>query len=145
MPFYEVYHAISMSDQQREDLAEALTVLHTSKFRTPRLFVNVSLTDISRAHTCIGGKRRKANHIRASVRLGNRTNEDFFDLCHSIQKIWNDIVSAQVAKHQTSLSDAKQHDLHSVIIRPSNPVGHEAGFELPLAGQDQEWLRKKLG
>lgn len=142
MPFYEVYHAISLSDQQRDDLAEALTVLHISQFRVPRLFVNVSFSDVSTAYTYIGGKRRKANYIRASVRMGNRTNDDFLGLCYSIQKVWPDIVDAPAARHRTSLSDAKQYGLHSVIIRPSNPVGLEAGFELPLAGQDQEWLRK---
>ena len=66
---------------QQDELAETLTTLHTTKFGVLRLFVNVAFNDVSTANTYIGGKRRKGNHIRASVRLGDRTNEDFKGLC----------------------------------------------------------------
>lgn len=143
MPLYDVNHAIPLSDSQQDELAETLTTLHTTKFGVLRLFVNVAFNDVSTANTYIGGKRRKGNHIRASVRLGDRTNEDFKGLCQSIQDVWNRIMYEPVRREtEAPVSELKQYELHTIIVQPSNPVGREAGFDLPLAGEDGQWLRR---
>ena len=46
MPLYEVNHATNLTASQKSDLATALTTLHSTRFSTPRLFVNVKFTDI---------------------------------------------------------------------------------------------------
>lgn len=47
MPLYEFHHIISLTSTQRDALASGVTDIHSQKFSTPRLFVNVSFTDVS--------------------------------------------------------------------------------------------------
>lgn len=56
MPFYQIEHAIPLSKPQRDALAASITTIHTRKFATPSLFVNVRFTDASRDVNYVGGK-----------------------------------------------------------------------------------------
>jgi phenylpyruvate tautomerase PptA (4-oxalocrotonate tautomerase family) len=142
MPLYQIYHAVPLSNQQQDELAEAITTLHTTKFGVLRLFVNVWFSDVSAQNTYTAGKRRKGNHIRASVRLGQRTHEDFRQLCRSIEEAWDRIVYQPIKRITVNATELKQFELHTLILGSSNPVGLEAGFELPVAGSDGDWLRR---
>ena len=43
MPLYTVQHACPLSLSQKDELALALTHIHSTKFTTPKNFVNVAL------------------------------------------------------------------------------------------------------
>jgi phenylpyruvate tautomerase PptA (4-oxalocrotonate tautomerase family) len=57
MPLYTIDHSCPLTEQQKDQLAEAITKIHTEKFTVPRFFVNVSIRDISSEQTYGGGIR----------------------------------------------------------------------------------------
>ena len=57
MPFYDVQHTLSLSEKQKEKLADAITPVHTLLFTAPKLFVNVAFTDVSNREIFAAGKR----------------------------------------------------------------------------------------
>jgi phenylpyruvate tautomerase PptA (4-oxalocrotonate tautomerase family) len=57
MPAYEIEHVCKLTDDQQDQLAEAITKIHSKQFSTPRLFVNVRITDISNQRTYVAGKQ----------------------------------------------------------------------------------------
>lgn len=93
MPAYEVEHVCPLTVGQQDDLAEAITKIHSDQFKAPRLFVNVRFTNIENQATYVAGKRRKANRIFAYVRHGpSRTQEDYDTVSAALTKAWNSIV-----------------------------------------------------
>jgi len=67
MPLFEVQHIVPLTNAQHDELAEAITQIHSAKFSTPRVAVNVKYTDVSKLVAYIAGKRRKGNHIITNV------------------------------------------------------------------------------
>lgn len=61
MPAYEVEHICELTDDQKDQLAEAITKIHSQQFSTPRVFVNVRITDISDQRTYVAGKQVSYN------------------------------------------------------------------------------------
>lgn len=57
MPLYEVEHCIPLSKAERNALAAAFTQVHTRKFCTPSLFVNIRFTDTSSHNLYIAGEQ----------------------------------------------------------------------------------------
>lgn len=57
MPFYQVEHCIPLEKSQRDSLAQAITLIHTRKFATPSLFVNVRFTDSNQDINYVAGKQ----------------------------------------------------------------------------------------
>lgn len=57
MPLYEISHATPLSQRQRDQLAESITAIHSTKFAVPRMFINVIFTDSSNTPTYVGGKQ----------------------------------------------------------------------------------------
>lgn len=57
MPLYQVEHSCPLSQDQQEGLAKEITTIHSEKFTTPSLFVNVTFKDISSQPTYVAGKR----------------------------------------------------------------------------------------
>lgn len=127
MPFYTIHHADSLSEVQQEQLAQAITDIHSSKFTTPKVFVNVAFQDISKETRFVGGKKKVANLISANVRHGpSRTQEDYADLIKQIQAAWARIVPGTT--------------MNRVVLNGSIVAGMEAGFILPSAGNDKKWI-----
>ncbi|KAK4544440.1 hypothetical protein LTR36_004331 [Oleoguttula mirabilis] len=141
MPLYEIQHHISLTSSQKDDLAIAITRIHSTKFLTPKMFVNVTYTDVSETRTYIGGKQRTGNHIKANVRSGpSRTQEDWNDLSRQIAAAWDDIVGKGLPKVRRAAPDPDT-SLRSVILLGGLVGGLEAGFILPPAGGDVAWLQ----
>lgn len=142
MPFYEIQHIIPLTDAQQDELAEAITHIHSTMFTTPRLFVNVKFTDYSKVTTFVGGKRQQGNHIIANVRTGpSRTQADWDKLCADVVAAWNGIVPMpKVRRGEQDRDDT----LRSCIILGGLTAGYEAGFSLPPAGGDVAWMKKNL-
>jgi phenylpyruvate tautomerase PptA (4-oxalocrotonate tautomerase family) len=57
MPLYNVEHTYPLTDEQKDQLAAAITKIHTEKFTVPRFFVNINIRDISSERTYGGGVR----------------------------------------------------------------------------------------
>ncbi|KAF2101168.1 hypothetical protein NA57DRAFT_64081 [Rhizodiscina lignyota] len=134
MPMYDIEHIVPLTDAQQDKIAEAITKIHSEKFVTARLFVNVNFKDISTMNTYVAGKRRPNNRIFANVRHGpSRTQEMYDALCADIESLWAEVVG----------SEGKQ-ELRGVFVLGSIVAGSEGGFSVPKAGQDEEWLEKNV-
>lgn len=139
MPLYEVQHICPLTEAQMNDLATAITTIHSTKFTTPRMFVNVKFTDAKSHITYIGGKRRSGNHIIANVRVGpSRTQKDWNSLCEEVVSAWNGIVPMPKVRRGDPDVD---YSLRSCILLGGMIGGYEAGFMIPRAGDDAQWLR----
>lgn len=57
MPWYVVSLRDPIGSSERDELASAITKVHTNLFTTPSLFVNVRFEDASNVHHYVGGKR----------------------------------------------------------------------------------------
>lgn len=142
MPLYDVQHIVPLTDAQQDELAMAITKIHSTRFSTPKMFVNVKFTDISNTVTYIGGKRRTGNHIIANVRVGpSRTQQDWDELCLEMLKAWDGIVPMPKVKRSAPDQD---HSLRSCIIVGGLTAGYEAGFLIPPAGGDVAWLHEHM-
>lgn len=127
MPFYTVHHAKPLSDTQQDAIAEAITHIHSTKFTTPKVFVNVAFQDISKEARYVGGRRRLANLISANIRHGpSRTQADYADVIRQLQAAWKQIVP--------------DSEMNRVVLNGSIVAGMEAGFMFPAAGGDQKWI-----
>ena len=143
MPYYEVNHAILLTSSQKQDLASSITDLHSARFSTPRMFVNVRFTDISATPFYVAGKKRARSHILAHVRTGpGRTNKDFNALCADLSAAWESIVPLPKVKRSAPDEDRA---LYSVFVLGDIEAGMEAGFAIPEAGKDGEWLAENMG
>lgn len=153
MPLYQVEHICSLTSSQQEQLAEVITTIHSRKFTTPSLFVNVTFTDISSQVAFVAGKKvstiilqrgpalqrgtdiipqRNTNRLLAHIRTGpSRTTEDYNSLTSSLNKAWCEIVGS-----------TGEQELGAVFILGDIVAGSEAGFVFPPAGGDKKWLRE---
>ena len=117
----------------------AITLIHSNKFVTPRNFVNVTFQDVSQAETYIGGHRERANHIRANVRTGpSRTQADWAELCRELERAWYEIAGTPLPQQKGKTKP--DTTMRSVIVIGGLIAGMEAGFMLPQAGGDVQWL-----
>lgn len=57
MPNYEVEHICPLTESQKDEIAEAITQIHTKQFTAPRLFVNCRFTNIKDHAVYVAGKR----------------------------------------------------------------------------------------
>lgn len=119
----------------------ALTLIHSNKFTTPKNFVNVSFEDVSEASTYIGGHRATSNHIRANVRAGpSRSQADWHELCKEVERTWYEIAGTPLPNVKGRVKP--DTTLRSVIVLGGIVAGLEAGFVLPQAGGDVQWLEE---
>ncbi|KAK4980141.1 hypothetical protein LTR42_000448 [Elasticomyces elasticus] len=142
MPFYEVKHTTPLTVSQKDELANAITTIHSTKFSTPKLFVNVEFQDTSNASTYVGGKQKAANHLFAHVRSGSsRRREDWEDLTSQLQAAWDKTVGAGLPKVRRSDPD-QDTSLRSVVLMGDLMFMKELGFIVPQAGGDVQWLQE---
>ena len=74
MPFYDVQHTLSLSEQQKEELANAILTIHTSLFMAPKLFVNVAFTDVSNREFFAAGKRVRCSILEMQYPHSRKTH-----------------------------------------------------------------------
>ncbi|KAK4962983.1 hypothetical protein LTR10_000610 [Elasticomyces elasticus] len=126
----------------KDELANAITTIHSTKFSTPKLFVNVEFQDTSNASTYVGGKQKAANHLFAHVRSGSsRRREDWEDLTSQLQAAWDKTVGAGLPKVRRSDPD-QDTSLRSVVLMGDLMFMKELGFIVPQAGGDVQWLQE---
>ncbi|RDW81411.1 uncharacterized protein DSM5745_04968 [Aspergillus mulundensis] len=135
MPFYQIEHSTPLIRPQRNALALAITTIHTRKFATPSLFVNVRFTDSGDHVNYVGGKEcTSMNRVLAYVRSGgSRSKADFDDMALKIQAAWDEIVGT-----------GPEERLTRVLVLGAITSGLESGFVLPEAGKDVSWLKENM-
>lgn len=135
MPIYTIHHSHPLTPAQRDLLATRITQLHSTTFRAPSLFVNISFHDLSSTPTYTAGRLEPApNHIRGHLRGGpSRSQKDYEELSVAIARAWEEVVGAGGG------------ELGTVLLMPDIVAGVERGFLLPEAGRDGEWLRENWG
>lgn len=96
-----------------------------------------------------GRKQKTTNFIIANIRHGpSRTQKLYQELCADIIKAWDDIVGVNSNTHGTANAYANGHDkerkqeLRAIFLLGGIVAGSEAGFPIPQAGQDGEWMKE---
>lgn len=173
MPLYEITHASPLTTSQQDSLATRITHLHATMFTAPTHFVNVKFINNTSQSipTYVGGKRRSVNTIQGYVRSGSSRPREMFDkLSAQIAELWEEIVVAGAGKEKTNgangmnsqsggqigtgepltlteptEAEAAPKELHAVFILPSIGAGWEAGFLVPEAGKDGQWIKENMG
>ena len=152
MPLYDFHHAIPLTPIQKQLIAERTTYLHSRKFTTPSLFVNVFFTPCGpEASTSSGssnnsntegigydsfvaGKPKLYNKCFINVRPGGtRKTEDFEYICDEVVKIWDGVV------YEEGLPVEKRDEkrsMRAVFVQASLVAGLEAGFKVPMVRDD---------
>lgn len=124
MPLYDVEYVCPLEYTQQEQLANALTNLHATRFKTPRCFVNVRFTDVSNQLVFRGGVPRKYNRVIIRTRAGgNRSKESYNDHCKAIVSEWERIVGNE-----------GDNGLRTVWIMGALTAALEAGIPRPGVG-----------
>ncbi|KAI1849715.1 hypothetical protein JX266_004664 [Neoarthrinium moseri] len=144
MPLYEVEHIAPLTRSQKDELAAAITDIHSKKFTTPRLFVNIKFTDAWKQDTYVAGNARPNNRIRAQVRRGpTRMQDDFNALAAELVAAWARIVHP--LHRDTSRPPLEPElELRGVWITGEIISSWETGFLVPPAGKDVEWARENM-
>ena len=149
MPIYHIHHLTPLTPTQKDSLADALTTLHSTQFSTLRNFVNVRFRPLDpNDDIYIGGRRRVANHIVASVRAGpSRTSADWNALCAAIHGVWERIVVSDPAPRAkgSTVGSGEEAQLRAIFLEGSLVGGTEAGIPIPAAGEDGVWLERHWG
>ncbi|KAJ5247017.1 hypothetical protein N7468_002000 [Penicillium chermesinum] len=131
MPLYDVEYVCPLSLSQQEELAQAFTQLHSQRFQTPRVFINVRFTDASSQVVFRGGKRRHYNRVILRSRTSNdRSNELYIEHCRAIVAAWERIVGT-----------GNEVGLRTVWVMGALTTALEAGIARPKTGEEKEWLR----
>ncbi|KIX00423.1 uncharacterized protein Z518_10562 [Rhinocladiella mackenziei CBS 650.93] len=96
MPLYDVEHVTPLDSGQQSALANAFTDLHATRFKTPRCFLNVRYTEVSRQVVFRGGKRATYIRVILRTRAGEQRSEELYDEhCRDIVRIWEEIVGKE--------------------------------------------------
>ncbi|KAL1645164.1 hypothetical protein SLS58_003869 [Diplodia intermedia] len=135
MPLYIVSHKDPLNTSQRDELAAAITKIHTTVFTTPSLFVNVKFEDVSDASYYVGGKPTRVNAIHAHVRPGaSRPRSAYDELCRQLRRdAWERV-----------LLPGGGPPLDAIFVHGTIVAGEERGVMLPEAGADVAWMRENM-
>lgn len=129
MPWYDVEHAITLTQSQCDALAQKITYLHTHTFMVPAMLVNVQFRDASQDNTYVADKRKLSNPIQANLRVGpGRPIQMYDDLAEALEKAWYEVVGS-----------GQDKELRAVLVNGGRLTGREAGFVIsPSSGIGRE-------
>ena len=138
MPFYNFYHALPLTPEQKQDLATAVTNSHSRIFSALTALVNVNFVDVSRANNFIAGEIQKVpNTVEGKVRTGGgRTREMYEQMCEELIAAWDKIVR----RGNTEVGP----DELRVALMGGLVCLVEGGYLIPEAGKDQAWFEEHL-
>ncbi|KAK5448120.1 hypothetical protein LTS15_009144 [Exophiala xenobiotica] len=152
MPLYDVEHVTPLNLLQQTGLAQALTNLHATRFKTPTIFVNVRYTDVTNQIVFRGGRRVQYNRIILRTRQGEqRTKEIYDEHCRDIVRLWDSVVvgggssSSKEGQGQgpgQKLQQTKQ--LRTVWVMGALTTAVECGIARPGVGEEDKWLEENI-
>ncbi|KAJ9296426.1 hypothetical protein DTO271G3_5124 [Paecilomyces variotii] len=143
MPLYEIYHSTPLTTTQKSHLAQSITSLHSTTFRTPSLFVNIRFVAPEPAGDYfVAGKPTQPtspNRIVAMVRTGGpgRSKEIFDQVARKIEGVWEDVVVKTDGKRDGGGEGRKSHFIVFTMIL----AAVENGVVIPGAGEEGTWLK----
>ncbi|OAP61023.1 hypothetical protein AYL99_06027 [Fonsecaea erecta] len=162
MPIYKIQHSYPLTQYQKAQLAEKITVLHSTEFLTPSLFVNVhyvpgeAASDFFLAGQPYNRGLTSPNRIMGTVRTGpKRTKERFDAFALRLQEAWYEVVNGPkqaggptnggVNGHSGEISKDERlaRKLHIVGFTPVIG-GLENGVLLPSADNEGTWLKDNI-
>ncbi|ETI21831.1 hypothetical protein G647_05900 [Cladophialophora carrionii CBS 160.54] len=160
MPIYQVIHGISLTPYQKSLLAERITVLHSTEYLTPSLFVNVifhpaePVGDFFLAGKLYNNGATSPNRIIGTVRTGpKRTKERFDNFAKKLEAAWYEVVNGPKQAGQTngvhghggelSKEERRARKLHIVGFE-GVITGIENGVVLPSADNEGTWLKDNM-
>lgn len=103
MPFYVISHKDSLTPSQCDELAAAITSIHTILFTTPSLFVNVKFEDASAAPYYVGGKR--VSHLGTYMICRHAPGALINGLIGHKQIWWRDLYTSDLRTRRTKAGD----------------------------------------
>ncbi len=141
MPLYNVEHSYPLTLEQKSDLAERITKLHSRTFTTPSIFVQVKYYqhDASAHNHFVGGKPKDetTNRIMGFVRSSAERKKEHFDkLAEQIENAWYVALGEraddgdQRKPKETPQREKDAKELLSIGF-VGGLVGREKGFILP--------------
>jgi len=157
MPSYNVEHSFPLTLQQKSDLAERITYLHSRTFTTPSMFVQVKYYqyDASAHNHFVGGKPKDetTNRIIGFVRSSAERKKEHFDkLAEQIENAWYIALGERTDddeegeqkdkkdKKETPQREKAAKELLSISF-VGGLVGREKGFVIPEAGKEEAWVK----
>ncbi|KIW82403.1 hypothetical protein Z517_05430 [Fonsecaea pedrosoi CBS 271.37] len=157
MPIYSIQHSYPLTQEQKAALAQKITVLHSTEYLTPSLFVNVHFVAGEPAGDFfVAGKPynrgvSSPNRIFATVRTGpKRTKERFDAFALRLQSAWYDVVNngtatAGVNGHGGEITKEEKlaRKLHFIAFQPVI-AALENGVLIPSADNEGTWLKDNL-
>ncbi|KAL7917002.1 hypothetical protein ACQKWADRAFT_307872 [Trichoderma austrokoningii] len=150
MPYYEVHHSYSLTNEQQQEIASAITNLHAATFTTPSLFVHVQFTKSDESGSTVhfmAGTRRSAqtNRIVGIVRTSaKRTKADLDRLAQRIEKAWYSALGVNFDESTQQLPPSDEGKRLALV--GFTPLLHvrEWGLGAPEAGKEGEWMKELL-
>jgi phenylpyruvate tautomerase PptA (4-oxalocrotonate tautomerase family) len=149
MPFYQVYHSCTLSDEQKQVLASRITSLHCEAFNTPKFFVHVRFFPEKNEDNTyfVAGRPHSStsNRIIGLVRTSaSRSKKDFDELAKDIEYNWYNVLGVEIPEDSNIwTSENEKKRLIMVTFTPMIAL-REASMTIPEAGHDQEWLEEQL-
>lgn len=129
MPTYSVTTSnLSLSQEQKSEIAQAITTSHNAQTGAPTFFAQVIFSSIDEGDHFIGGRLNSAPHIFVSGLIrGGRDTE--------IKQSLMDRILRQVSE----IAGAKAEDIWVYMqdIPPTQMI--EFGRFLPAPGEEEEW------
>jgi phenylpyruvate tautomerase PptA (4-oxalocrotonate tautomerase family) len=131
MPLYDVEHITPLTDDQQETLAKAFTDLHSTRFKTPKFFINVRYTDARGQAVFRGGKRAVYNRLILRTRAaehehGQRSKHSYEEHCRDLIRVWERVVVG-VGKEEAGSGQA----LRTVWVLGALTTAVECGIARP--------------
>ena len=130
MPVYQVVSPEDLlTDQQRRQIVEEITRIHTTATGAPEAFVNVFFQDVPPGRMFSAGKPSRLSLIVGSIREG-RTIELRQQVLRDLSEMWASI---------TGTSEAEL----LLAIQETNPLtAMEMGLIFPLPGEEESWFEE---
>ncbi|KAI1080597.1 hypothetical protein F5B20DRAFT_104423 [Whalleya microplaca] len=166
MPLYDIEHTTTLSPPQQQRLATAFTDLHSRRFRTPRVFLNVRFTDASAQPVYRGGRLAVYNRVVLRTRASDqRSKEDYDDHCRDLIRAWREVLGIAVGEGMGGekgegegegegegggkgnekgvgvvREEDRERDLRTVWVVPALLTAVECGVARPRVGEEAAWL-----
>lgn len=133
MPVYQVLTSEGMlSDDQRQEIAEGITEIHTTHTGAPRQFVNVVFQDAAAGRIFTAGEPSAQSMIGGTIREG-RPIEVRQAMLRDYSELWVRVTGQSEAEVLIGLQEL---DARAAM---------EVGLIMPGPGEEAEWFEQNRG
>jgi len=130
MPVYEVHSPEGLlSDDDRQEVTDEITRIHTTATGAPSLFVNVVFTDLPAGRTFADGKPARTSFVIGHIRQG-RDVPTRQGMLHDLSDMW------------TRITGVGETEVILTLIDTDPATSLEYGLIFPDAGQEEQWFEE---